>query len=363
MADCKPDGRDDDAGVTAVVGTVLVLAITVTGIGVALFMGTPVVQRLQDQAALDSVVGGFEAARHSSNALSVEGSSRTSTLSLPAGVVEFGKGSHFLVTSTLDDDCVFQVTNWADWGQAAANAVTVSAPGCTVHSLDVYDVRPGERRWLGETGSVAAPFVLPTGQAGTDPSVRFEEGRDYLFQLNSSASSAVPPTAEAWLLHADRLSWARGGTEAILEGGAVFARDHGAIYRVSGPRVDEGSGDTFALSLPTFQESSFAGSLPSGDHALFQKLVARELRNTWSASYRVDIAIHGDLAEAWCNTFLQRNAGANLREGQYLGTCTAAADGVRTVRFQRDGPDADTLYDDPFPFQFGQPILHAALQI
>src|SRR5687768_7622439 len=91
-----------ESGVTPVIGTVIVLAITVAGIGMALFMGTPVLTKLRDRAALENVVGQFEQVRAAANDMYVPDESRYPTISIPAGELVLSPGSHILVTVNQD---------------------------------------------------------------------------------------------------------------------------------------------------------------------------------------------------------------------------------------------------------------------
>lgn len=368
----------DDA-VTAVVGTVLVLAITVAGIGVALFMGTPVIQRLQDEAAVDTVVGSFEAVRHASSALTVVNTSRSTPLPLPAGVVSFGLGSHFLI-SVDSPTCALTIAGWSDWGTADANRLTITTSGSaclpgTAGYVGVYPTGCGTVAALCIEAfdltaiypQVPLPYFLNgTYDGGTGElllAAPLQPNHDILIRVRSATGALL---TESWLIHSDRLSWSRessAGLSAVhLEAGLLLAREHEALYRVAGPRIDEGDGSALALSLPTFQNSSFAGSLSEGDRGVYQLLHARALRTATTSAARVQIDIHGDLAQAWCNTLLQRNSLVPLTAGAFAESiahpCTTGtpSDGIRGVTFSR-------VTATPFPFQFGQPILHARLQV
>lgn len=97
-----PPLRAAEDGITPVIGTVLVLAITVTGIGVALFLGAPTIERMQQKAALETVVGQFSEVRGAVQSMQVTGTVRTPAIALPDGVVSLGPGTALTVTVQTD---------------------------------------------------------------------------------------------------------------------------------------------------------------------------------------------------------------------------------------------------------------------
>lgn len=106
-----PDSSfEPESGVTPIIGTILVLAITVAGMSVTLFLGLPVLEKLRDQSALESVVGQFQDVRHAVNGMQVPGSARTPTISLPAGTLTIGPGT----TLTISLDGVAQTPHSTD---------------------------------------------------------------------------------------------------------------------------------------------------------------------------------------------------------------------------------------------------------
>lgn len=327
-----PASTDHDDGVTAVIGTVMVLAITVSGIALTLLVGTPAIQKLQDQGALDSVTGSFEAARHAMASMTVVDSSRTVVLPLPAGTLSLGSGSHFLVAVNASAGPTFYVSNWSDWDTPTANNVTL-------HNCDTPPfVQYANRTSIANTSSGPFSFVQLTGGA------TFERTEDYRF---------VCGDAEAWLIHTDRLTWRRsssgGSVEVHLEAGTIFTQSDGVLFRAAGPRVDEGEGQHFLLSLPVMQNST-SGAFSGGEPSLSLRLEERAVEKALADASSVRIGIHGDLSEAWCNTLLQRGPWYNSGDG------CEEKNGVRSVTFNK------TTYD-PFAFQFGRAVMHGTLHV
>ena len=346
----------DDRAVTAVVGTVLVLALTVTGILAALVFGTPLVQRLQDRAALNSVAGQMQSILHDSSGLATVNASRSSGLALPGGTLTLGPGTHVAVTVDYGSLCDFRVSNWTDWDTAVANtSLSYTAVGCSATTFQVYNV-------TGATQTLQACSCASPGYLNLSAGAAYNRSTDYLVRANASGIIQ----AEAWILHMDRLSWRRDTAtqvEADLEGGALFGRQEGRTYRVAGPRADEGNaGTSLSLSFQTFQDSRSAAVADHLEHSLYQALASRNLRVDSGVVYKVRLEFHGDLAESWCNAFLQRNAALDITNPRYVqdaskkcSPTTPPTDGVRGLTFALPSATA-------FPFRLAQPVYHAAIQ-
>lgn len=366
----SPSAHDD--AITPVIGTVIVLAITVMGIGTALYLGTPVLVGLRERAALENVVGQFEEVRAAANDMYVPDESRYPTISIPAGELVLGAGSHVLVTVNHDSSytgCDLRVSDWSDWD----NQIAVTATGCrtpetnaatcsgttalaaSAACLEVARVT-GSTVTLENWTSAGPPYTLA---AAIDP------GSDYVFRLTNNLATtdaAFAVHAEAWLFHMDRLSWRTGGVAAAYEGGGIFAQEGEGYFLASSPLVSEDPpGGHYFLRMPTLQGSDYSALSGSGSHSVGLVLTSGHLRVDLVPATLLRLDFHGDLAEPWCNAFLLRDVLASL-DGDYYTedaaepthSCsgTADPDGIRSLK-----------YDEPSTFRFTltQTIIHGSL--
>lgn len=371
----SPSSHDD--AVTPVIGTVIVLAITVAGIGMALFMGGPVLVRLRERAALENVVGQFEDVRVAANDMYIPDESRYPTISIPAGQLILGQGSHMLVTVNNDatkPDCDFRVTEWADWN----NQLAVSFPAATCRTMMACPAT-GTNACLQvhRVDGATETAVTASGAGSITLGEDLSKDSDYVFRILDSASAIQ---AQAWLFHMDRLSWNTGAVDAAYEGGGIFAQEGEGFYLASSPLVSEDPlSGPFFLRVPTLQDSAYGGFTGSGSHSVGLVMDSGHLRVDLALANLVRLDFHGDLAEPWCNAFLLRDVLASL-DGDYYrdvakptGTpahgdndpahaCSGgnAADGVRSVKYQeRNASDVVV----PFRFTLTQTVLHASLII
>ncbi|HEX2065751.1 MAG TPA: hypothetical protein VHI93_02965, partial [Candidatus Thermoplasmatota archaeon] len=190
----------DAAGVSPVIGTILVLAISVLGVAGILAWGAPTISRIQGRNALVAMEGEFEGLRDATQALSVPDHSRFPTVAMPGGTLSIQGGTRFLVTVDQDNGnfcgpggtgscagCDFRVKDWTDGG-ADKGKVTVAATGCrTVDAscppaaghacLEVFSV--GGTTLVKQASTYAAPTATV---AGAD----FSKG-DWMFRLSDGA--------------------------------------------------------------------------------------------------------------------------------------------------------------------------------
>jgi hypothetical protein len=376
---------DRDDAVTPVIGTVIVLAITIMGIGTALYLGTPVLVNLRERAALENVIGQFEQVRAAANDMYIPDESRYPTISIPAGELTLAQGSHVLVTvdedasGTTYDGCDFRVQDWSDWDVAAANKVSLTASGCpaiagitnatcnaaaipaaTGACFEAYRVNgSAPASWPLCAASTAGPCHLTWTVSGAEYSLSsvLDDEADYMFRLTDSTTAVV--YAQAWLFHMDRLAWRTGNVAASYEGGGILAQEGEGYFLASSPLVTEDPpGGPFFLRLPTMQGSDHGAFSGSGSHSVGLIMTAGHLRVDWVAATLIRLDFHGDLAEPWCNAFLLRDQLASLdgdyytEDATHLCSGTAEADGVRSVK-----------YDEPATFRFTltQTVIHASL--
>lgn len=309
---------DDQEAITAVVGTVLVLAITVAGIAMALFLGVPTVERLQEASAAKAAIGQLAAVDGSLRALTIANSSRVTGISPLQGTMTLGPGSQWLVTWLPGACADFAVTGWATARETGTLTVTncagVPAGLCAGAAPYTNCVRT-----VGWDGSALA--------AGT-------QTMDYSITLYNGTGALQ---VQAWLLGSDRLSWQRGNSQAILEAGTVFANEQGSLYLVTGPRIDDSTSHVL-LSMPRLTAATMGSLGGDGEHTIYTRLENRNLLVENMDATQIRIDIHGDWSEAWCNAFLTREtlatpSGTYAEVADHGCSDPAPTDGVRAVTY------------------------------
>ncbi len=117
--------HDDEVAVSAVIGTIMILAITVIGIAGVLYYGAPTIDRIQSRNAQVAMEGSFETLRASVQELSVPDHARYPSINLPSGILGLEPGDRFLITADHDSafsSCDLHVTDWSDAGADKAVA-------------------------------------------------------------------------------------------------------------------------------------------------------------------------------------------------------------------------------------------------
>lgn len=397
---------------SALIGTVIVLAITIAGIATALFMGAPVLVRMQERAALENMVGQLEEVRAAGNDMFLPDEARYPTISIPSGRLVLEPGTHAMVTVDFDDNrfedpdtttydaCDFRIHGWEDFD----SAVTVSATGCVggagsrqlVNACPPPDddlcvaaarVAGGTETALTDSDADATDLVLDDGNAANGADLRADS--DYVFRLKDGAGNVY---AEAWLLHMQRLKWSTGGVHAGYEGGAVIAQEGDAFFLSASPAVSEDPlGGPFFLRFTTMQGGSEGQLTGSTSHSVGLVLEGGHVRTDYVSTRLVRLDFHGEFAEAWCNAFFLRDVFASLDADYYRDVANAwatdgpdgdaapdggdsdpghacspdspDADGIRSVKYVEDDPTTGPLDPQPFPFTLSQTIIHASLVI
>lgn len=353
---------DGESAVTPVIGAILILAITVLGIAGVLYWGAPMIDRIQAQNAQVAVVGEFNDLRDASSVLSVPDHSRFPTVVIPRGELEIVPGTRIMVTVDRDldlvtagtdyADCDFHVTNWAD-----ANAlVDVSSTGCRPGgTFAAYQV----------SGATLVPvFSSATFGAATNV-VQSTATGDWLFRL-SNAACPEGICAEAWLHSGDQVSWdlaSSAGTRGVAyENGAIFSQTDGTLFLEREAAVgDSVFGSTyFGLWLRSLAASSYTGLSGAGSHQVYLSLLGNYDRVESSTVSRLRIDAAGSLSEAWCNSFLSRNAGLSgaSYQAQVAGCGVTPGTTERSVCYARLASAACTATPTAsFTFRF----LHARI--
>ena len=328
------------------------------GIGTALYLGTPVLVNLRERAALENVIGQFEQVRAAANDMYIPDESRYPTISIPAGELVLGEGSHVLVTVNHDTTpayaaCDLRVSDWGDWN----DQVTVSAATPACRTLTACPAAGANACLEVDRVDGATETAVTTSGLGTVTlGEALREDADYVFRLVDGTSAVQ---AQAWLFHMDRLSWRTGNVAASYEGGGILAQEGEGYFLASSPLVSEDpAGGPYFLRLPTMQDSDHSAFSGSGSHSVGLIMTSGHLRVDWVAATLLRLDFHGDLGEPWCNAFLLRDVLASL-DGDYYSedpthpcSGTPAADGIRSVK-----------YDEPAAFRFTltQTVIHGSL--
>lgn len=329
--------RDGESGVTPVIGTILVLAITVSGIAVTLFLGAPVLQRLQEQAALETMVGQFQDVRHAVNSMTVPGTTRTPGLTLPGGAASLVGGPSLLVAfpEPGSDGCVVDLIAWSDTDNVV-DATTngcglpggLSATACSLPFLlgfkDCIEVfrDPNGDGIFDEQVDVSAAarvngFRLTLGSA-------MNSTQDYRFQLvrYQGLGLSTPPTgqtlATAFILRSDALQWDQGSVAAQYAWGAILGSTQGSVYLTDALRMSEGTGDgPLFLALPSWQ--ALSGSVSgSGSHSVAINLDRSVVRvNAMTDLVLLEFG-GGQFAKELCTSVVLRNSFQDLSNNAYV---------------------------------------------
>jgi flagellin-like protein len=376
--------RDDERGLTPVVGTLLVLAITIIGMAGIMFWGAPTIERLRVSNTQSAMVGEFLDIRQSAAQLTIPDAARTPRINVPGGVIGFETGTRFLISAVYseasgipsqlvapdpDPTCDFHVTGWAD-----ATPTTVAIPdfpgcGLTVAAGPVCgsDVCVRVYRVLGAslaeqtitytTGEVA--LVTPAaGVEFTNPQLT------WLFRLTNSLGTST--FGEAWLISSDLLYWRQGTSsgeyEAFFDSGAVFSGRSGAMFLDERPLIQENMFGTGVFSFWLYAMDAFQpGEITAvGTYQVFVGLLSLHPRVQSLDVPFVRLDFHGLLAEAWCGGLVVRNnllgydTGINEGYLEQPGFSCATGDesGVRSVKYNDPDPQSE------FPFQ----LIHATLR-
>lgn len=367
--------RDD--AVTPVIGSILILAITILGIAGILLWGAPTLQSIQDQNAQAGMVGEFQEMRRDSLVLSITDSSRVPRVNLETGTFGLQEGTRIMVSSMHDPgfgDCGFHVTGWQaapvrQFSVDMTDCRTFDTSGCPVAAgevcLRVFDVSGGntfEKDITYDTSSTAPIHTFTLDDADAD----LTEG-DWRFMISDGSANT---DADAWLLSTQALHWQLDSQRELavrLEGGAIFSQQGETVFLQENPPISEeafGNAGDFVLRLPTYTTNSQTTLSGRGSPSVFLSLVGQNLRISTDEAYMVRFDFHGTFAEGWCNGLLFRNA--QLAEGEYqdedgaTNICTTPDDDVWSLRYTRDA-GAGTA-PDPFAFEFIHARITTSLQ-
>lgn len=339
-----------DEAVTPVVGTLLILAITIVGMAGILAWGAPTIESIQAQNAQSAIVGEFEELRASAIELSIPDASRIPTVNLPKGSLAIEQGTRVMVTANHVTGCDFRATDWS--GASPDTTVSFAGFACTgTTTLEILQVAGSNTI----TKSTAAPAAAVT-VAGVD----FSQG-NWLFRLTDGDATDPAVQAQAWLFDSDRISWelptSSGRVAAHYDLGAVFSDDRGSVFLEKGPSLQENEfgANVYALRVRTLTDAGGTSGISGrGAYQVFLGLVGNHVRvddDTFSLRYD----FQGDLAEAWCGTLILRNSGlsgAAYTEDGALPCVQADSAAVRSVTYAKSGSAV-----------FALEVIHASMRI
>lgn len=352
---------DGESAVTPVVGTLLVLSITIIGMVGIMAWGAPTIESIQAQNAQVAMVGEFEDLRASSIELSIPDASRIPIINLPRGTLGIERGTRLMVTANhYNAACDLHVTGWND---ATPTSVDVQLTGCNDGNdqLEILQV-------VG-SNTISKHSVAAAGGAVTVAGVDFTTG-SWLFRITDGTAPGAAVRAQAWLFETERVAWSlptsSGTVGAFFELGAVFSDDAGAVYLEKAPSLQENEfgANVYALRVRTLSNPGGTTTVSGqGSFQVFLGLVGNHVRVD-AATYSVRYDFAGDYAESWCGALKLRNSGladldANgVPDAAYADqpgyTCQAPsnAEAIRSVRYA-NGSAA------PFAFE----VIHATMRV
>ncbi len=360
----------DDEAITPVIGSILILGISVLGISAIMVWGAPALQILQEQNAHAAMLGEFHDVRQNSLVLTITDSSRLPGINLNSGELSVERGTRMAITTVFDTvpvGCTWDIPDWdagenadritislgAACAQAAKPVKNAGADNCAGGDtcLRFYSV---DGRLLTDLDPIGAAKLQP-GQTKDYTLASDIDVGSFLIRYESEDFSTL--YAETWIIEQQALHWSdTGRTEPLVrvEGGSLFSGRQGNIFIEQGPPVAEQAfgSDELALRLPIMEGPSTT-RVGGQSIILFMRLDDNILRvNDEVRSVQYDF--EGRFARAWCTALTLRGEG--LSDGFAYRpldlapdrACTGpgSADGRHTVLFDRD---AGT---NTFPFAF-----------
>lgn len=365
--------REDQRAVSAVIGTILILAITVLGIAGVMAYGAPTIDRMQAQNAQSAIEGNFEGLRDSIMELSVPDHARTPSVQLASGTLGLQAGERIMVTANHDGSytgCDFHVTGWTDSG-AAKHQVAVSAAGpCRTPLVAcIYPMAAGTacleiHAVAGST--LTKQTVAFDGATATVVGADFSKG-DWLFRLTDANISPTVYT-EAWLHTSDQIYWTRvsstGRYDVYFDAGAVFSQRGGTYFLEKEAPIGDATYGTgyYGLWLRTLvvPNGNYVSTDDERAHTVALTLLGVAPRVDEDATYKLRIDVAGPLSESWCKSLLLRNikfgtpaSAAYANDASFPCTNSDAA-AIRSVTYSCLTCDGAA---HPFTFRF----LHARI--
>lgn len=362
----------DDEAITPVIGSILILGISVLGISAIMFWGAPALQILQEQNAQAAMLGEFHEVRQNSLALTITDGSRLPRVNLGSGDLSVETGTRISVTAAYADpldaalipNCRMDLDDWSladetqfqaqlvDCGQTrVANTVN----GCPGNPTEAYCLRTYlvEGRKLTQIFAEANDVIgSGTGTLLVDLPQSFAVD-SWVVRLESR--DGLVTYAESWIIEYQALHWKLDGrTEPYLrlEAGALFSGyGENTFIEVDAPIAEQAFGtDELALRWP-IMEGPEVGRSGTQSIVVFLRLEDNLLRIDDSVR-AVQYDFEGDFARAWCTSLMLRDddvdSGFAYKQPYTTRTCAGSThpDSRYTIVFDKnDGADA-------FPFAF-----------
>lgn len=343
--------RDDAQAVSAVVGTIMILAITVIGIAGVLYYGAPTIDRIQSRNAQTAMEGSFETLRDSTLELSVPDHARFPSINLPGGTLALAVGDRFLVAANHDASntgCDLHVTDWSDTG-VDKDKVTVGSSGCrTLTIACTYPLAAGTACLeidIVSGSTITRQTVALAAAVASIAGADFSKG-DWAFRITDANTNPIV-YAEAWLHSADQVTWSlssgTGTWKEFFDGGAVFSQSAGNYFLEKEATITDYSGGIgyYGLWLRTLvvPSAAYNSVQDQRSHAVQLSLLGVSTRVDNPSTFKLRFDISGPLAQPWCNALLLRNTrfgttpwAAYAESAGY--TCTSGdAKGLRSVTF------------------------------
>lgn len=372
--------RSEDRAVTPVVGTILILLISVLGVGAIMAWGGPTVQKIQDRNALTAMVQEFEDIRTKSVGLTVAENAALPTIVLTNGDLSIQNGSRIMVTINVTDGtqgCNFHVYGWND---ATPATISYDAPGPSSSACGKDPDGAGNNYkdfdfevWQVTGASVTRVVHNQNITAGTGitcgsncSALDFSQG-DWLFQItNVHGDSRTFVYAEAWLFTTEQIRWSLQTSQkdmaVMTEGGAIFSYLDGTYFLERFPRIQEdafGNDDTVARLFSYKPSANLASASGHGQYSIALSLEGNHLRNSTTAAGQVRFDFAGELAEAWCNSLINRNADINENRYSEDPSFTCASGNIESIRSVTYRPPGTAT----FPFEFIHAIIKSTLAV
>ncbi len=374
----RHDAAED--AVTPVIGSIIILGITVLGITAVMVWGAPLIQELQDRGAEAAMLGEFREVRGATLILSITDSSRQPRLTIDTGSVAVQDGTRTMISSNHynvagNEACDMHVQQWGSSG--ATGEVIVEFTGCGTIDVNL-DTTPcalaaGEScfRVFRVSGNQVDEVDITSSSAGATFAVDTTNTMvvdadittgDWLFELANADRSTT--YTQAWLMDSDALVWeleSATDRQLWLEGGAVFAKNSNTIFLQEHPALSEQAFNTndYVLRLPIMSGTSAVQNGPAAPLLLLQ-LTGNHLRTSENSAYMLRWDWEGTMAESWCNTMKLRNNDltASAAYAEDTGYECAGTQARKSLTFTSPtGVVAGCTANDCFGFEF----IHARI--
>ncbi len=359
----------DEEAITPVIGSILILGISVLGIAAIMAWGAPALQILEEQNAQYAMLGEFEEVRQNSLALTITDGSRLPRVNLGSGEFMVEPGTRIAVTTVFAGptaaipDCRMDLQDWAaaddtqvsiDVVDCLQTRVETGSPGCpgASEAMCVRAYQVDGRKFtqvLAESNSVIGSG---TGTLTLDLPTSFATG-SWLVRLEDRPGGIV--YAETWVIEYQALHWQiNGRTDPFLrlEAGALFSGEGERRFLEQAPPIAEQAfgSDELILRWPMLEG-------PAVDRSGLQSLTVflrleDNLLRVDDDVRTVQYDFEGEFASAWCMGLSFRDdlvdGGFAYRQPYPDRACSGSThdDERYTIVYDRD---AGTT---PFPFAF-----------